>query len=96
MFSPKRGNLYGQEGVFVELNRHRGVFPCIFTPKRGTVRKHAAKFIVDVHMFFRYAPFWRKNREVYPFLTKPLIIITIIIILIIISYYYNCKNYNNL
>ena len=46
VFSPKRGNLYGQEGVLVELNRHRGVFLCIFTPKRGTVKKHAT-FNVD-------------------------------------------------
>ena len=38
VFSPKRGNLYGKEGVHVELNRHRGVFPCIFPPKRGTVK----------------------------------------------------------
>ena len=46
VFSPKRGNLYGKEGVHVELNRHRGVFPCIFPPKRGTVRNHAT-FSVD-------------------------------------------------
>ena len=29
VFSPKWGNLYGEEGVLVELNRYRGVFPCI-------------------------------------------------------------------
>ena len=71
-FSPKRGNRYGQEGVLVELNIHRGVFPCIFTPKRGTVKNHAT-FNVDCPygMFFRCAPFWRKNRGVYPFLAKP-------------------------
>ena len=52
VFSPKRGNLYGKEGVHVvELNRHRGVFPCIFTPKRGTVRNHAT-FIVDCPYVF--------------------------------------------
>ena len=50
VFSPKRGNLYGKEGVHVELNRHRGVFPCIFTPKRGT-RNHAT-FIVDCPYVF--------------------------------------------
>ena len=75
VFSPKRGNLYGKEGVHVELDRHRGVFPCIFTPKRGTVRNHAT-FIVDCLYVFRCAPFWRKNREVYPFLAKPLLLMS--------------------
>ena len=52
VFSPKRGNLYGEEGVLVELNRHnRGVIPCIFTPKRGTVSNHAT-FIVDCPYVF--------------------------------------------
>ena len=51
VFSPKRGNLYGKEGVHVELNRHRGVFPCIFPPKRGTVRNHAT-FSVDCPYVF--------------------------------------------
>ena len=50
-FSPKRGNLYGKEGVHVELNRHRGVFPCIFPPKRGTVRNHST-FGVDCPYVF--------------------------------------------
>ena len=39
VFSPKRGNLYGEEGVLVELNRHRGVFPCIFYFKKGNSKK---------------------------------------------------------
>ena len=34
VFSPKRGNLYGKEGVHVELNRHRGVFP-VFLRQKG-------------------------------------------------------------
>ena len=51
VFSPKRCNLYGEEGVLVEVKRHRGVFPCIFTPKRGTVRNHAT-FIVDCPYVF--------------------------------------------
>ena len=32
-------------------------------------------------MFFRCAPFWRKNREVYPFLAKPLYFIFLYLIL---------------
>ena len=51
VFSPKRGNPYGQEGVLVELNRHRGVFPCIFTPKRRTVKYHET-FNVDCPCVF--------------------------------------------
>ena len=51
VFSPKRDNLYGKEGVHVELNRHRGVFPCMFPPKRGTVRNHAT-FSVDCPYVF--------------------------------------------
>ena len=50
-FSPKRVNRYGQEGVLVELNIHRRVFPCIFTPKRGTVKSHAT-FNVDCPYVF--------------------------------------------
>ena len=29
------------------------------------------RLVLIAHMFFRCAPFWRKNREVYPFLAKP-------------------------
>ena len=70
VFSPKRGNLYGEEGVLVELNRHRGVFPCIFTPKRGTVRNHAT-FIVDYPYVFTCAPFGAKIGRYTPFWRSP-------------------------
>ena len=38
VFSPKRGNLYGKEGVHVELNRHRGI-PLYFFAKKGHSKK---------------------------------------------------------
>ena len=28
--------------------------------------------VASFFLFFRFAPFWRKNREVYPFLAKPI------------------------
>ena len=34
VFSPKRGNLYGKEGVHVELNRHRRYSP-VFLRQKG-------------------------------------------------------------
>ena len=34
VFSPKRGNLYSEEGVHVELNRHRG-YPPVFLRQKG-------------------------------------------------------------
>ena len=35
VFSPKRGNLYGQEGVLVELNRHSGGYSPVFLRQKG-------------------------------------------------------------
>ena len=40
-----------QKGALVELIRHRGVFPFVFPPKRGTVRNHGM-FIVDCPYVF--------------------------------------------
>ena len=38
VFSPKRGNLYGKEGVHAELYRHRGI-PLYFSAKKGHSKK---------------------------------------------------------
>ena len=71
VFSPKRGNLYGQEGVLVELNRHEGI-PLYFYAKKGNSKKsydvvYCRLFIpvrfLGVPLFGakigRYTPFWR-------------------------------------
>ena len=60
-----------QKGVLFELNKQRGVFPCIFPPKREKGINHTV-FLYLVHMCSRCVSFWRRNRGVYPFLVKPI------------------------